>query len=52
MRPEIAYDGLGATLHAGALRYYREVGLTIPDRMLLNDAENSTPFERMEGRSL
>ena len=52
MRPEIAIDGLGAPLHAGALRYYREVGLTIPDRLLLNDAENSTPIERIEGRSL
>ena len=52
MRPEIAIDGLGAPLHAGALRYYREVGLTIPDRLLLNDAANSTPIERIEGRSL
>ena len=52
MRPEIAIDGLGAPLHAGALRYYREVGLKIPDRLLLNDAGNSTPIEEIEGRSL
>ncbi|MDD9890334.1 MAG: TAXI family TRAP transporter solute-binding subunit [Gammaproteobacteria bacterium] len=38
MRPEIAIDGLGAPLHAGALRYYREVGLEIPDRLLINEA--------------
>ena len=39
MRPEIAIDGLGAPLHAGALRYYREVGLDIPDRLLINEEE-------------
>lgn len=41
MRPEIAIDGLGAPLHAGALRYYREVGLEIPDRLLINEQEVS-----------
>ncbi len=41
MRPEIAIDGLGAPLHPGALRYYREVGLDIPDRLLINEEENS-----------
>ena len=41
MRPEIAIDGLGAPLHTGALRYYREVGLDIPDRLLINEEENS-----------
>lgn len=35
MRLEIAIDGLGAPLHAGAIRYYREVGLEIPERLLL-----------------
>ncbi len=35
MRLEIAIDGLGAPLHAGAVRYYREVGLDIPERLLL-----------------
>ncbi len=34
MRPEIAVAGLGAPLHVGALRYYREVGLEIPARLL------------------
>jgi TRAP transporter TAXI family solute receptor len=37
MRPEIAIDGLGAPLHPGAIRYYREVGLEIPDRLILDD---------------
>ncbi len=37
MRLEIAIAGLGAPLHAGALRYYREVGLEIPDRLLLEE---------------
>lgn len=37
MRLEIAIQGLGAPLHAGALRYYREVGLTIPDRLILDE---------------
>jgi hypothetical protein len=39
MLPEIAIDGLGAPLHAGALRYYREVGLEIPDRLFINELE-------------
>ncbi|MFM1895517.1 MAG: hypothetical protein RLZZ385_591, partial [Pseudomonadota bacterium] len=34
MRLDIAINGLGAPLHLGALRYYREVGLTIPERLL------------------
>lgn len=34
MRPEIAIDGLGAPLHKGAIRYYREVGMEIPQRLL------------------
>ena len=37
MRPEIAIQGLGAPLHAGALRFYREVGMEIPDRLLLEE---------------
>ena len=41
MLPEIAIDGLGAPLHAGALRYYREVGLEIPDRLLINELEKN-----------
>tara|TARA_B100000780_G_scaffold156739_1_gene109638 strand:- start:2256 stop:2957 length:702 start_codon:yes stop_codon:yes gene_type:complete len=35
MRLEIAIDGLGAPLHPGAIRYYREVGLAIPERLIL-----------------
>ena len=42
MRPEIAIDGLGAPLHAGALRYYREVGLEIPNRLLINEEEQNS----------
>ncbi|PCH60852.1 MAG: C4-dicarboxylate ABC transporter substrate-binding protein [SAR86 cluster bacterium] len=34
MRLEIAIDGLGAPLHPGAIRYYREVGMEIPERLL------------------
>jgi hypothetical protein len=37
MRLEIAVDGLGAPLHAGALRYYREVGLEIPERLIIEE---------------
>jgi TRAP transporter TAXI family solute receptor len=35
MRLELAVNGLGAPLHPGALRYYREAGLDIPDRLVL-----------------
>jgi hypothetical protein len=35
MRLDIAIEGLGAPLHRGAIRYYREVGLTIPPRLIL-----------------
>ncbi len=37
MRLEIAVDGLGAPLHPGALRYYREVGLEIPARLIFKE---------------
>ncbi len=30
-----ALDGLPMPLHPGALKYYREIGLTIPDRLIL-----------------
>lgn len=39
MRLEIAVAGLGAPLHAGALRYYREVGLEIPERLILEEPQ-------------
>lgn len=31
-----AIDGLAVPLHPGAARYYREMGLTIPDRLLID----------------
>lgn len=37
MRLEIAIEGLGAPLHPGAVRYYREVGLEIPARLLIEE---------------
>jgi uncharacterized protein len=33
MKPELALKGLGAPLHPGAARYYREHGLDIPDHL-------------------
>ena len=42
MRQDIAINGLGAPLHEGALRYYQEIGLEIPKRLLLNDQGQST----------
>ncbi|MCP5346882.1 MAG: TAXI family TRAP transporter solute-binding subunit [Gammaproteobacteria bacterium] len=44
MRLDIAIAGLGAPLHPGALRYYREKGLTIPDRLIMEEpAESISP---------
>jgi len=37
MRLDISVQGLGAPLHAGALRYYREVGVDIPDRLIIEE---------------
>ena len=49
MRQDIAINGLGAPLHEGALRYYQEIGLEIPKRLLLNDqGQSKTPSA--EGR--
>jgi TRAP transporter TAXI family solute receptor len=31
-----AIDGLPMPLHKGALKYYKEQGLTIPDRLILD----------------
>ena len=42
MRIEIAVEGLGAPLHKGAIRYYREVGVEIPDRLLTDEPTNTT----------
>ena len=35
MKLELAVSGLGAPLHPGAIRYYREKGLDIPERLIL-----------------
>ncbi len=45
MHMEIAVQGLAAPLHAGALRYYREVGLDIPDRLILDMNTTQTPHD-------
>ena len=34
MKLEVAISGLPAPLHPGALKYYREVGLKVPDRLI------------------
>jgi hypothetical protein len=33
MKPNLALKGLGAPLHPGAARYYREQGLDIPEHL-------------------
>lgn len=43
MRLDIAVQGLGAPLHDGALRYYREIGLEIPDRLILEEQPSDLP---------
>ena len=48
MRMEIAIDGLGAPLHQGAIRYYREIGLDIPPRLLLAEAEDGVGNQASE----
>jgi hypothetical protein len=45
---EIAIDGLGAPLHQGAIRYYREIGLDIPPRLLLVEAEDGVGNQASE----
>jgi hypothetical protein len=47
MRIEIAIDGLGAPLHSGAIRYYREIGLEIPERLILEETTPTT--EQVDG---
>jgi len=42
MHLDIAIQGLGAPLHAGALRYFREVGLDIPARLILDEPATVT----------
>lgn len=45
MRLDIAIQGLGAPLHSGAVRYFLEVGLEIPARLLLEEpvAQETSP---------
>ena len=40
MRIEDALKGIAVPLHAGALRYYRERGISIPDHLLLDTSNN------------
>jgi TRAP transporter TAXI family solute receptor len=47
MRIEIAIDGLGAPLHPGAIRYYREIGLEIPERLILK--ETTPTIKQVDG---
>ncbi len=46
MRLESAVRGLGAPLHAGALRYFREVGLDIPERLIPEEAAEVAELSR------
>jgi len=41
MRLEAAVRGLGAPLHVGALRYFREAGLDIPERLIPEEARTT-----------
>ncbi|MEE4278434.1 MAG: TAXI family TRAP transporter solute-binding subunit [Halieaceae bacterium] len=41
MRLDAAVRGLGAPLHVGALRYFREVGLDIPERLIPEEAKTA-----------
>lgn len=42
MKLKLAVKGLGAPLHPGALRYYREKGLTIPAELILEEPAAGT----------
>jgi hypothetical protein len=53
MSLDIAIEGLGAPLHRGAIRYYREVGIDIPARLILesdwaNGELDALPFASNE----
>ena len=45
---KLLIDGLGAPLHQGAIRYYREIGLDIPPRLLLAEAEDGAGNQASE----
>jgi TRAP-type uncharacterized transport system substrate-binding protein len=42
MHLESAVRGLAAPLHVGALRYFREVGVEIPERLIPEEAYTAT----------
>jgi TRAP transporter TAXI family solute receptor len=44
---EKAIDGLAVPLHKGAIRYYREIGLEIPERLI--PKETAEPTKEVEG---
>jgi TRAP transporter TAXI family solute receptor len=46
MQLESAVRGLGAPLHIGALRYFREVGLEVPERLIPEEAKTSVALAR------
>ncbi len=39
MTPEISVENTATPLHAGALRYYREIGIEVPDELVPPEAE-------------
>lgn len=48
MSLELAVRGLGAPLHPGAIRYYREVGLEIPAQLILPDEDRPAGIADLE----
>lgn len=42
MKLELAVKGLGAPLHPGALRYYREKGLSVPPELIIEEPASKT----------
>lgn len=48
MELERAIRGLGAPLHPGAIRYYRERGLDIPDNLILPGEDRPAGLEGLE----
>ncbi len=52
MKPETALDGLPVPLHAGARRFYREIGLEIPERLTAENLAAERPTAPIaDGRS-
>ena len=48
MELELAVRGLGAPLHPGAIRYYREQGLEIPEELILPGEDRPAGLEGLE----